>query len=141
MGRHGRGPSISAPSSISISVWKTLPTTRAVASMNTTGAFDAPVDRAGDLDLLGDDHALDMGGLADRDEVGVDIALDGAVDVDVAVAFELADDLHVGGDHRVRALLAAEEGKRPAARCARAALVSFRDHPPGPAGSSWSPTE
>src|SRR5262245_37746718 len=59
---------------------------------------DSPLDAAADRDFLGLDAALDVRALADHELAGAHLALDAPEHVCRTVAFNGADDRHVGAD-------------------------------------------
>ncbi len=61
---------------------------------------DAAGDVAADADLLGGDRAADDGVLADGQRLDLDIALDLAGDMKLAIALEVAFDHHLRADDR-----------------------------------------
>ena len=61
---------------------------------------DAAGDGAADPNLLGIDLAADRRVLADGQRLDVDVALDGAFDVELSAALEVAVDDHLGADDR-----------------------------------------
>ncbi len=63
---------------------------------------DLALDPAGQLHGIAIDGAADLGAGADLDALGSDVALDSAVDLDVALAFEVAGHGKCGADHRGR---------------------------------------
>ncbi len=63
-------------------------------------ALDLAGHAAVDLHQLGDDLAVDAGGFAHQQDACADIAFDGAVDLDFAVAVDVADDPEVVAKNR-----------------------------------------
>jgi len=55
--------------------------------------LDLAVDGAVNAHRFSDDLALDLGCLADKQRLGANIALDDAIDLDLAITAEIADDL------------------------------------------------
>ena len=66
---------------------------------------DLTVNLAPDQNLLGIDLPLDRGPLADGQGTGVDVALDQAVHLHIALRYEVADDPQAGRDNGRNAIL------------------------------------
>jgi len=74
--------------------------------------LDLAVDTAIDANGIDDDLALDGGALADEQSLGADVAVDGTIDLDLALAAQVADDTEIGADDRGRRRLSGNLGRR-----------------------------
>src|SRR6266568_9206342 len=59
---------------------------------------DRALDAAADGNVLGNDATLDLCAIADQEIRGTQLAFDSAEDLRWTIAFDLADDRHVGAD-------------------------------------------
>src|SRR5262249_62300435 len=72
----------------------------AVLQLDADG-MDRALDAAADCDVLRDDAALDLCAIADQKIGGAQLAFDSAENLRWTVAFDIADDRHVGADARI----------------------------------------
>ena len=93
-------PSKCAPLSIAMVLWTMSPSQRAELEQAHLEAAQAADDAAVDHDLLGDHLALHRRALADDQDLGADVALDDALDLDVAARSDVAGDGEIRGEHR-----------------------------------------
>ena len=63
---------------------------------------DGALDAAADCDVLRDDAAFDLCGIAYQEIGRAQLAFDSAKDLHWTIAFDFADDRHAGADARVR---------------------------------------
>src|SRR5215472_3325112 len=89
---------------------------RATALQLDANGTDSALDAAADCNALRNDVALDLCAIADQEIRGAQLAFDSTEDLRWTIAFDLADDRHVGADARGRS--------RPCGRlCPRPGLV------------------
>src|SRR5262249_51127972 len=84
-------------------------------------ALDLPVDRTADPNAVAGNASAHVRALADRDRAALDVALYFAVDLNVAVAHEIALDLQITADDRRRRVAVAVAVAPPhrVRRCSR----------------------